>query len=113
MELTNFDKNMTAVAFAQAGEHDAAKQSVQGDKRGVVTGPAPVKSKPYLKTVFFGCISISAYILLFKNEQLVTDVFTMGGWRCMLPVGAAFFFSFIHGAFASNLLTTLGLEAKK
>jgi len=48
MELTNFDKNMTAVAFAQAGEHDAAKQSVQGDKRGVVTGPAPVKSKPYL-----------------------------------------------------------------
>jgi len=113
MKLTSFDKNMTAVAFAQAGEHDAAKQSVQGDKRGVVTGPAPVKSKPYLKTVFFGCISISAYILLFQNEQLVTDVFTMGGWRCMFPVGAAFFFSFIHGAFASNLLTTLGLEAKK
>jgi hypothetical protein len=29
------------------------------------------------------------------------------------PVGAAFFFSFIHGAFASNLLSSIGLEAKK
>ncbi|MDO9043022.1 MAG: hypothetical protein Q7U64_11905 [Desulfocapsaceae bacterium] len=113
MEATQFDKNMMAVAFAEAGEHDTVRDTLKGGKKGLATAPAPVRSKPYLKTLFFGCISISAYILLFKNEQLVTDTFTMGDWRWVFPVGAAFFFSFIHGAFASNLLTTLGLEAKK
>lgn len=113
MELSTFDKNMMAAAFAEAGEHDSAREILKGETRGFATAPNPVKGKPYLKTVFFGCISISAYILLFKNEQLVTDVFTMGDLRCMYPVGAAFFFSFIHGAFASNLLSSLGLEAKK
>ena len=113
MEAIEFDKNMMAVAFAEAGEHGTAKEILKGGKNGQATVPAPVKSKPYLKTLFFGCISISAYILLFKNEQLVTDIFTMGGWRWVYPVGAAFFFSFIHGAFASNLLSSLGLEAKK
>lgn len=113
MELSTFDKNMMAAAFAEAGEHHTAREILKAGQRGVATGPAPVKSKPYLKTLFFGCVSISAYILLFQNEKLVTDVFTMGGWRCMFPVGAAFFFSFIHGTFASNLLSSLGLEAKK
>lgn len=113
METTQFDKNMMAVAFAETGEHDTAREILKGGKKGLATAPAPIKSKPYLKTAFFGAISISAYILLFKNEQLVTDIFTMGGWRWVYPVGAAFFFSFIHGAFASNLLGSLGLEAKK
>lgn len=113
MEATQFDKNMMAVAFAEAGEHGTAREILNDGKRSKVTAPGPVKSKPYLKTAFFGAISISAYILLFKNEGLVTDIFTMGGWRWVYPVGAAFFFSFIHGAFASNLLSSLGLEAKK
>jgi hypothetical protein len=113
MEALQFDKNMMAIAFAQAGEHDTARDILKGGKKNLSSAPAPVKSKPYLKTLFFGCISISAYILLFKNEQLVTDIFTMGGWRWVYPVGAAFFFSFIHGAFASNLLSSMGLEAKK
>ncbi len=113
MEATQFDKNMMAVAFAEAGEQGTAKEILKGGKKSTATAPAPVKSKPYLKTAFFGAISISAYVLLFKNEQLVTDTFTMGGWRWVYPVGAAFFFSFIHGTFASNLLSSLGLEAKK
>ncbi|MBU0965696.1 MAG: hypothetical protein KKA54_04870 [Proteobacteria bacterium] len=71
------------------------------------------KPKPYLGTVIFGAISISCYVLLFGNEKLVTETFTRGGIYTLLPVGAAFLFSFIHGAFASNLLSVLGLEAKK
>ena len=115
MTITNFDKNMSAVAFAEAGEHDTASQLL-GTKATKLHGksPAPaVKRKPYLKTIIFGGMSISAYVLLFTNEKLVTEIFTMGGWRWVYPVGAAFFFSFIHGAFASNLLSALGLEAKK
>ncbi len=112
MGRKEFDKNMTAVAFAEAGEHDTAKNLLQGGKEKPMATQETAK-KPYLKTLIFGTVSISAYILLFKNEKLVTDTFTMGGWRWIYPVCTAFFFSFIHGAFASNLLSSLGIEAKK
>lgn len=115
MTITTFDKNMSAAAFAEAGEHDTARQ-ILGANATKQSGksPAPaVKRKPYLKTIIFGAMSLSAYYMLFTNEKLVTEVFTMGGWRWVYPVGAAFFFSFIHGAFASNLLSSIGLEAKK
>ncbi|MHB1013837.1 MAG: hypothetical protein ACYC2W_00970 [Desulfurivibrionaceae bacterium] len=115
MTSTAFDKNMSAIAFAEAGEHDTARHILGATaKKQYGKSPAPAaKNKPYLKTIIFGTMSISAYVLLFTNEKLVTEIFTMGGWRWVYPVGAAFFFSFIHGAFASNLLSSLGLEAKK
>lgn len=115
MSMSEFDKNMGAIAFAEAGEADSAREILSGNsKKQHGSSPAPAaKSKPYGKTIIFGAVSISAYVLLFTNEKLVTDVFTMGGWRWVYPVGSAFFFSFIHGTFASNLLSTLGIEAKK
>ncbi len=67
----------------------------------------------FLSTVIFGAISISFYVLLFTNEKLVTDTFTKGGIYTLYPIGTVFLFSFIHGAFASNLLSLLGIEAKK
>ena len=115
MMTTTFDKDMSAIAFAEAGEHDSARQVLGANAtKQYGKSPAPAaKSKPYLKTIIFGGMSLSAYYVLFTNEKLVTDTFTMGGWHWVYPVGAAFFFSFIHGAFASNLLSTIGLEAKK
>lgn len=115
MNITSFDKNMSAIAFAEADEHDTARRILgENAKKQSGKSPAPAaKSKPYLKTIIFGSMSLSAYYMLFTNEKLVTQVFTAGGWHWVFPVGAAFFFSFIHGAFASNLLSTIGLEAKK
>ncbi|OKY76826.1 MAG: hypothetical protein BM485_01805 [Desulfobulbaceae bacterium DB1] len=69
--------------------------------------------KPILPTIILGAISLTAYILVFRNEKLVMDTFTMGGWYTAFPLLTALFFSFVHGAFASNLLSSLGLEAKK
>lgn len=114
MELTTLDKNMAAVAFAEAGEHETAKE-ILGEKgeKAPKLSPQQAKKKPYVGTIIFGAISLSAYVLLFKNEQLITSTYTMGGWHAVFPVATAFLFSFIHGAFASNLLTVLGLEAKK
>ena len=71
------------------------------------------KKKPIGKMVLFGAMSLGAYGLLLSNMKLVTDTFTLGGWYAALPVGTAFLFSFVHGAFASNLLSVLGLEPKK
>jgi hypothetical protein len=115
MTITEFDKNMGAVAFAEAGEHETAREMLGkgGAKTQPGKAPVPHKKKPYGSALLFGAISISAYVVLFKNEALITDVFTMGGWRTLFPVLTAFLFSFVHGAFASNLLSCLGLEAKK
>ena len=71
------------------------------------------KKKPVAKMVLSGALSLGAYLYLFSNEALVTNTYTLGGWYAALPVGTAFAFSFMHGAFASNLLSVLGLEPKK
>ena len=72
-----------------------------------------IKKKPYLMTAVFGVISLSAYVALFTHQGWVTSTFTKGGYYAAYPIVAAFLFSFIHGAFASNLLNVCGLEAKK
>jgi hypothetical protein len=68
--------------------------------------------KPYMKAIIFGIISIASYLYLFQNSTLVMDTFTRGGAYAALPIAAAFYFSFMHGAFASNVLDVMGLEAK-
>ena len=111
-KMTEFDKTMAAVAFAEANEPEKARQFVSGTKTGKQMNGAPAK-KPVLQMLLFGALSLTGYILLLRNERLITSEFTMGGWHAAYPVLTALAFSFIHGAFASNLLSVLGLEAKK
>lgn len=111
MGTNDFDDYMAAAAFAEAGEFDTAREMLgSGGKE----SPRHAENrKPWGKTVVFGTISLSAYVVLFTHQDLVTGIFTMGGWHALFPVGTAFLFSFVHGAFASSLLSSLNLEAKK
>ena len=113
-KLTLFDKQMSAITFAEAGEHETAKGFLQQGTK-TVKGKTPVgaKKKPYAGMVIFGAISLSGYIALITHQGWVNENFTLGGWHAVYPVVTALIFSFIHGAFASNLLSVLGIEAKK
>lgn len=71
------------------------------------------QKKPYVNVVIFGALSIASYIFLFMNAEFVMENFTRGGTSAALPVATALYFSFLHGAFASNVLDVLGIEAKK
>lgn len=71
------------------------------------------KKKSYLKVIVLGAISIASYIAVFTNQEKITELTTEGGWLAALPILAAFYFSFVHGAFASDLLGVLGIEAAK
>jgi len=71
------------------------------------------KKKPLVPMLFFGALSITSYIVLMTHQEWVTDTFTKGGWYAAYPIITAFYFSFIHGAFASNALSFFGIEAKK
>ncbi len=74
---------------------------------------AKKKKRPYLKTAVFGIISIASYVVLFMNVGFVMDNYTRGGVYAAFPVLTAFYFSFVHGAFASNVLDVLGIEARR
>ncbi len=65
-----------------------------------------------IKTLVFGALSGALYYLLFSNVDWVTTTYTMGGWHTVYPVGTALVFSFVHGTFASNFLSLLGIEPK-
>lgn len=113
--VSTFDRQMSAAAFAEANEHETAREILgsEAQKEPARARAKAPKGKPYIKALVFGLISLSLYLIVFKNERLVTQTFTMGGWYAAFPVGTALIFSFIHGAFASNLLSILGIEAKK
>ena len=107
------DRYETKLAVNQ-GKRSSTKKNVSTTpttaKKKVATFRKP---KPVAKTILFGALSACAYGLIFSSESLVTNLYTLGGWHSVFPVGTAFAFSFIHGAFASNLISVCGLEPKK
>ncbi len=64
----------------------------------------------YGTTLLSGAVSISSYILLYAHQEWVTRNFTHGGVYAVLPIVTAFYFSLVHGTFASCLLQVLGLR---
>ncbi|MFA5902969.1 MAG: hypothetical protein WC836_03475 [Desulfobacula sp.] len=69
--------------------------------------------KPVGKMVGYGIGTILLYTAVFMNVDTVTTYFTKGSWYAALPIATVFVFSFVHGAFASNLWSVLGIEAQK
>jgi L-asparagine transporter-like permease len=65
------------------------------------------------KTVLLAAASIGLYTALFANEATITEYYTKGSFYAALPVVTALVFSFVHGAFASQCLETLGITARK
>jgi uncharacterized membrane protein (DUF485 family) len=71
------------------------------------------KKKPYIQVVLLGIISVASYSAVFMHQEAVTEFTTRGALYAALPIAAAFYFSFVHGSFASSVLSALGIEAKK
>jgi multisubunit Na+/H+ antiporter MnhB subunit len=65
------------------------------------------------KALLLGALSLGLFILLFTNEPLVLDLARQARWMFVVPVGIAFLFSFVHGAFTGAFWDALGIKAKK
>ena len=63
------------------------------------------------KTIIFGLLSAGLYAGVFINADVIMSYFTKGGWFATLPIGTAFVFSYIHGVFAGNFWSLLGIES--
>jgi hypothetical protein len=71
------------------------------------------KSGLLWKTCGLGLTSVGLYGAIFLNTNTIMTHFTRGGWYAAMPIATVFVFSFVHGAFASNLWSLLGIDAKK
>lgn len=71
------------------------------------------KDKPVLKTILWGALTLGLYAAVFLKGSALVQVFARGKWYAALPITTVFLFSFVHGTFASNLWSLLGIEARK
>ncbi len=69
------------------------------------------RNKQIAKTIAFGALSVAMYTILFMNSAVVMTYFTKGFVYAALPILTAFAFSFVHGTFAGNVWSLLGIEA--
>lgn len=71
------------------------------------------RGKLITRTIGLGIASVALYAAVFTNSGTIMKYFTKGGLFAALPIVTVFAFSFVHGAFASNLWSVLGIEATK
>ena len=71
------------------------------------------KRKLVGKTIALGLGSVAIYAAVFWNSGSVMQYFTKGGLFAALPIATVFLVSFVHGTFAHNLWSCLGIEAAK
>ena len=71
------------------------------------------KRKLVGKTIALGLGSVAIYAAVFWNSGSVMQYFTKGGLYAALPIATVFLVSFVHGSFAHNLWSCLGIEAVK
>ena len=72
------------------------------------------KRNLYLRLFVSGAASASLYFVLYSYESEVMQAFTRtDGVYPVLPVLAAFVFSFTHGAFTAYFWEALGVTARR
>jgi hypothetical protein len=69
------------------------------------------QAKPVKQALFWGIVTLAAYLLVFLNQEAVTSYFARGGFSAIVVIVTALSFSFIHGAFANYLLEVAGIRA--
>ena len=72
-----------------------------------------LSGKQLTKVVLYGFSTLALYFILYLFEDEILDVTSRGDWYFILPVMAAFVFSFAHGNFTSQFWDILGIKAKK
>ncbi len=71
------------------------------------------KSKPVAQVIGYGALTVALYAAVFTNSDTVMHYCAKGGVFAALPILTVFAFSFVHGSFASNLWSLIGIEAMK
>lgn len=79
---------------------------------GVPADPASERPRRVGKALAFGAMSALLYALMYLYEDMILRWTTQGRWYFIVPVGAAFLLSFVHGRFTGCFWEVLGVRAK-
>ncbi len=71
------------------------------------------KRKSRINVMVYGAASVALYATVFSFSDPIMSFIAKGGIRALVPVAAVFLFSWIHGNFASNVWTALGIEPSR
>lgn len=63
------------------------------------------------RTVGLGALSLALYVLLFRYADVVLYLSVKEEMGFLVPIGIAFVFSFVHGAFTGGFWDLVGLKA--
>jgi len=64
------------------------------------------------KTLAYGIISITLYVLLYFYERDILALSKEGKWNFIVPMVIAFIFSIVHGNFTGQFWDLFGVKAK-
>ncbi len=64
------------------------------------------------KTVLLGVLVAGLYALMFVEERDLLRITAHGGWTFVVPLGIAFLFSLVHGAFTHHFWDMLGIKPR-
>jgi hypothetical protein len=65
------------------------------------------------RMIGFGAASAAIYGAIFHFANPFTELCSRGGFYAAMPIAAVFLVSYVHGGFASNLWSALGINAKR
>lgn len=71
------------------------------------------KKQALVKMIGFGAASAAVYGAVFHFASPITEIFSRGGMYAAMPIATVFLVSYVHGGFASNLWSALGINAKQ
>jgi hypothetical protein len=71
------------------------------------------KKEALVKMIGFGAASAAVYGAIFHFANPITEMFSRGGMYAAMPIATVFLVSYVHGGFASNLWSALGINAKQ
>ena len=69
------------------------------------------KKQALMKMIGFGVASAAVYGAVFQHANAITELFARGGMYAAAPIATVFLVSYVHGGFASNLWSALGITA--
>lgn len=102
------------LAFAEANILAANTPSdLDGTRNSKATSRQPnsARRQARRKAYIYGAFSLVLYAILFAKADAIMNTFTKGHFFAVLPVAAAFLFSYVHGTFTGSFWTAMGVNA--
>ena len=120
-ELSHETRRIEFVVADSETDRDEIAREITAPMFSIISNPtrknegaiAMAKKNTVAKVIGYGAGTAALYAAIFMNADTVMHYCAKGGVFAALPILTVFAFSFVHGAFSSNVWSLAGIEAMK